>query len=227
MVGCSVEICPLHLPEYAPIPDHTKGFKLFEVAVADLQPTQMCVGMAEVWNRQRDFREESSEERRRYLNRKPVPLVRNQLGHLWMVDRHHRLRALLEMVPTITTYGYVIDDLTTGTREEALQALHNKGWLYLQDGRGNGPWPAKDLPATLLGLQDDPYRSLVWKLKQEGVIKPQPLIPYHEFRWGLWLRTRPMPPFSSKHLDPALPAARRLARSSAASHLAGWKGSDA
>ena len=144
-----------------------------------------------------------------------------------MVDRHHRLRALLEMVPTITTYGYVIDDLTTGTREEALQALHNKGWLYLQDGRGNGPWPAKDLPATLLGLQDDPYRSLVWKLKQEGVIKPQPLIPYHEFRWGLWLRTRPMPPFSSKHLDPALPAARRLARSSAASHLAGWKGSDA
>ena len=128
MDGCSVEICPLHLPEYAPIPDHTKGFKLFEVAVADLQPTQMCVGMAEVWNRQRDFREESSEDRRRYLNRKPVPLVRNQLGHLWMVDRHHRLRALLEMVPTITTYGYVIDDLTTGTREEALQALHNKGW---------------------------------------------------------------------------------------------------
>jgi len=225
--GCSVEACPLHLSEYAPIPDHNKGLKLFEVAVADLQPTQMCVGMAEVWNRQRDFREESPEERRRYLNRKPVPLVRNQLGHLWMVDRHHRLRALLEMVPTITTYGYVIDDLTTGTREEALQALHNKGWLYLQDGRGNGPWPAKDLPATLLGLQDDPYRSLVWKLKQEGVIKPQPLIPYHEFRWGLWLRTRPMPPFSSKHLDPALPAARRLARSSAASHLAGWKGSDA
>ena len=223
----SVEICPLHLSEYAPIPDHTKGFKLFEVAVADLQPTQMCVGMAEVWNRQRDFRDETPEERRRYLNRKPVPLVRNQLGHLWMVDRHHRLRALLELVPTIKTYGYVIDDLTSDTREEALQALQKKGWLYLQDGRGNGPWQAKDLPATLLGLQDDPYRSLVWKLKQEGVIKPQPLIPYHEFRWGLWLRTRPLPPFSSKHLDPALPAARRLARSSAASHLAGWKGGDA
>ena len=182
--------------------------------------------MAEVWNRQRDFREESSEERRRYLNRKPVPLVRNQLGHLWMVDRHHRLRALLEIVPSIKTFGYVIDELPHKTREEALQGLHQKGWLYLHDGRGNGPWPAHDLPVSLLGLQDDPYRSLVWKLKQEGVIKPQPLIPYHEFRWGLWLRTRPMPPFSSQHLDPALPAARRLARSSAASHLAGWKGGD-
>jgi hypothetical protein len=43
------------------------------------------------------------------------------------------------MVPTITTYGYVIDDLTSDTREEALQALHDKGWLYLHDGRGNGP----------------------------------------------------------------------------------------
>ena len=147
---CSVEICPLHLPEYAPIPDHTKGFKLFEVAVADLQPTQMCVGMAEVWNRQRDFREESPEERRRYLNRKPVPLVRNQLGHLWMVDRHHRLRALLELVPKIKTYGYVIDDLTSDTREEALRALHDKGWLYLHDGRAMARGLQKTCPAHCL-----------------------------------------------------------------------------
>ena len=153
-------------------------------------------------------------------------LVRNRLGKLWMVDRHHRLRALLEIDPAVTTYGYVIHDLNSETREEALQSLQKQGWLYLQDGRGNGPWPASNLPYTLLGLQDDPYRSLVWKLKQEGAIKPQPLIPYHEFRWGHWLRTRPMPPFSSKHLDPALASARRLARSSAASHLAGWKGGD-
>ncbi len=182
--------------------------------------------MAEVRNRQRDFRLESPEEQRRYLKRKPVPLVRNRIGKLWMVDRHHRLRALLEIDSVVTTYGYVIQDLSSKTREEALHALQKRGWLYLHDGRGNGPWPARDLPLTLLDLQDDPYRSLVWKLKQEGVITPQPLIPYHEFRWGLWLRTRPMPPFSSKHLEPALPAARRLARSSAASHLAGWKGSD-
>ena len=80
------------------------------------------------------------------------------------------------------------------------------------------------LPEHLGGLQDDPYRSLVWKLKKEGLIDPAPLIPFHEFRWAAWLRRRPLPPFSSSELDPALPAARTLVRSAAASHLAGWKG---
>jgi hypothetical protein len=73
-------------------------------------------------------------------------------------------------------------------------------------------------------LQDDPYRSLVWKLKKERLIDPEPLIPFHEFRWGAWLRSRSLPPFSSLALEPALPAARALVRSHAASHLAGWTG---
>ena len=105
-----------------------------------------------------------------------------------------------------------------------LAHLHNQGWLYLYDGRGNGPRPAEQLPTSLLGLDDDPYRSLVWKLKQEGWIKPQPLIPYHEFRWGAWLRSRPLPPFSSRRLDPALAAARQLVCSAAAQDMPGWKG---
>ena len=86
--------------------------------------------------------------------------------------------------------------------------------------------PPTALPSRLLDLQDDPYRSLVWKLKKEGWIEPEPLIPFHEFRWGAWLRRRPLPPFSSARLEPALPVARALVRSQAASHLAGWKGSD-
>jgi hypothetical protein len=84
--------------------------------------------------------------------------------------------------------------------------------------------PPAALPPNLLGLQDDPFRSLVWKLKKEGVIAAAPLIPFHEFRWGAWLRSRSLPPFSSLHLEPALPAARTLARSRSAAHLAGWQG---
>ncbi|QNJ05485.1 parB-like nuclease family protein [Synechococcus sp. MEDNS5] len=184
----------------------------------------MCIGLSEVWSRQQDFHTQSPKDQRRYLRGKPVPLVRNRLGQLWMVDRHHRLRALLELDPSVACFGYVIAEIEGESRESALEALQKRGWLYLFDARGNGPKPAMELPQSLLGLQDDPYRSLVWKLKKEGVIKPQPLIPYHEFRWGRWLRTRPLPPFSSARLGPALPAARCLARSEAASHLAGWKG---
>ena len=184
----------------------------------------MCVGMAEVRSRQRDFLNDSDEDRQRYLRTKPVPLVRNLDGDLWMVDRHHRLRALLEMDPGLTTYGYVIEDLASHDRRDVLNHLQQRGWLYLFDGRGNGPLPPEAMPTTLMELQDDPYRSLVWKLKKERAIQPQPLIPYHEFRWAAWLRRRPLPPFSSMQLEPALPAARQLVRSSSASHLAGWKG---
>jgi hypothetical protein len=121
-------------------------------------------------------------------------------------------------------FGYIIETLETRGRADTLEVLSRRGWLYLYDGRGQGPLAPEVLPTTLTELQDDPYRSLVWKLKQEGLIQPQPLIPYHEFRWGAWLRSRCLPPFSSLRLGPALPAARTLALSAAASHLAGWKG---
>lgn len=214
----------LRLPPYQPLPSPSGQSALLEVTVAQLQPTQLCVGLAEVRSRQVDFSQESGEERRRYLGGKPVPLVRNRQGSLWMVDRHHRLRALVEIDPQAVAYGYVVLESEAVDRAGVLLELQERGWLYLYDGRGQGPLPPSALPERLTDLQDDPYRSLVWKLKKEGMIKPAPLIPFHEFRWGAWLRSRPLPPFSSGRLEPALPAARALARSRAAAHLAGWTG---
>ena len=215
---------PLRLPAYTPIPKTNKTTELVKVSVAALRPTQWCIGLAEVWSREKDFATETAQERLDYLRGKPVPLVRNADGALWMVDRHHRLRGLLGIDPHAMAWGYLIADQPTTNTHDVLQFLQSHGWLYLYDGRGCGPMQAKDLPPSLLNLEDDPYRSLVWKLKQEGLIKPQAQIPYHEFRWGAWLRSRPLPPFSSRHLEPALAPARRLVCSQAASKLHGWKG---
>lgn len=214
----------LRLPAYQPLPPPQDPDALLEVPIAALQPTQMCVGLAEVRSRLADFSGESAGERRDYLGGKPVPLVRSADGGIWMVDRHHRLRALIEIDPEAVAFGYVVLEVSVSERAEVLAELHRRGWLYLHDGRGKGPLDPLQLPQGLTGLQDDPYRSLVWKLKKEGLISAAPLIPFHEFRWGAWLRTRSLPPFSSAQLDPALPAARRLVRSAAAAHLAGWKG---
>jgi len=214
----------LRLPPYQPLPPPNPDQPLVQVPIAQLQPTQMCVGLAEVRSRQLDFSEESGDQRRRYLRSKPVPLVRNSSGLFWMMDRHHRLRGLIELAPESIAFGYIALEVSSDDRTLVLEELERRGWLYLYDGRGLGPLPASALPSSLHGLQDDPYRSLVWKLKKEGCIEPEPLIPFHEFRWGAWLRSRSLPPFSSTHLDSALPAARALVRSRAASHLAGWKG---
>lgn len=213
----------LRLPPYQALPPPDPKRPLIQVRVADLQPTQMCVGLAEVRSRQGDFSLETGEERQTYLASKPVPLVRASGGGLWMVDRHHRLRALVELDPDATAFGYVVLDLEA-PRSQVLAELHRRGWLYLYDGRGVGPLPATALPQRLAELLDDPYRSLVWKLKREKRIAAQPLIPFHEFRWGAWLRSRPLPPFSSERLEPALATARALVASPAASHLAGWTG---
>ncbi|QNI97950.1 ParB-like protein [Synechococcus sp. RS9902] len=215
---------PLRLPAYQPIPAPDRGTDLIEVSAAKLQPTQWCVGLAEIWSREKDFAQDTRQQRLDYLRGKPVPLIRSADGAMWMLDRHHRLRGLIGIDPVATTWGYVVEELPTADRNAVLAHLHNQGWLYLYDGRGNGPLPAEQLPTSLLGLDDDPYRSLVWKLKQEGWIKPQPLIPYHEFRWGAWLRSRPLPPFSSRRLEPALAAARQLVCSAAAQDMPGWKG---
>jgi hypothetical protein len=184
----------------------------------------MCVGLAEVRSRQQDFFKESAHERRSYLATKPVPLVIGAEGQIWMVDRHHRLRGLVELDPGATAFGYVVLQMAEASPPLVLAELERRGWLYLYDGRGMGPRPSAALPQRLLDLQDDPYRSLVWKLKREKRIAPEPLIPFHEFRWGAWLRRRPLPPFSSERLEPALPRARALVVSPAASHLAGWMG---
>ena len=213
----------LRLPPFQPLPAPTgDDVDLLEVPLQALQPTQLCVGMAEIRSRQLDFAADDAKQRRRYLKRKPTPLVRSASGELWMVDRHHRLRALLELDPNSTAFGYVVLQLEVSERHAVLEQLHQRGWLYLYDGRGLGPLHPTALPSSLSGTQDDPYRSLVWKLKREGLVAAAPLIPFHEFRWGAWLRSRNLPPFSSERLDPALPAARALVRSQAASHLAGW-----
>ncbi|MBM5796426.1 MAG: chromosome partitioning protein ParB [Cyanobacteria bacterium M_surface_7_m2_037] len=213
----------LRLPPYQSLPAPTGDeLDLLEVPLQALQPTQLCVGMAEIRSRQLDFAADDAKQRRRYLKRKPTPLVRSASGELWMVDRHHRLRALLELDPDATAFGYVVLQLEVSERHAVLEQLHQRGWLYLYDGRGLGPLHPTALPLSLSGTQDDPYRSLVWKLKREGLVAAAPLIPFHEFRWGAWLRSRNLPPFSSDRLDPALPAARALVRSQAASHLAGW-----
>tara|TARA_Y100001968_G_scaffold18921_1_gene14876 strand:+ start:5155 stop:5811 length:657 start_codon:yes stop_codon:yes gene_type:complete len=214
---------PIHLPNYRQIPKPSSKEKYFKLKVKELRPTQICIGLSEVLSRKEEFSKENKNQRLDYLYRKPVPIVSNQKNDLWMLDRHHRLRALIELDNETEAYGYLVAKVDSSNNEDVLNFLSQQGWLYLFNSRGIGPQLPASLPENLLKMQDDPYRSLVWRLKKDGLISPQPLIPYHEFRWSSWLRSRSLPPFNSKNLAPALTVARALASSQAASHLAGWK----
>ncbi|MCT0200261.1 chromosome partitioning protein ParB [Synechococcus sp. CS-1325] len=196
---------------FQPLPP--PGGELIELPLSCLQPTQLCLGLAEVEARTCDFRLESPQSLRRYLRNRPVPIAVSSAGEHWMIDRHHRLRALLDVAPQTTVFCSVVLELEGASQSYCLEELNRRGWLYLIDRDGQGPYPPERLPRHLAELQDDPYRSLVWKLKQEGLIRPQPSVPFLEFHWGAWLRRQPLPPFSSRNLEPALQEARMLVRS--------------
>jgi len=195
------------------IPKHESSEKLIKLNVKDLKPTQMCIGLAQVENRKIDFKNQAKERIVKHLINKPVPVVTNGKNEYWMLDRHHRLRALLEVEHSAEAYGYVVKKIDNAETSEILSFLNDQGWLYLYDNKGLGPYSPKELPINLLEMKDDPYRSLAWRLKQEGIFQPKPDIPYYEFRWSLWLRTRNFPPFNSRNLEPALIAARKLVSS--------------
>ena len=97
----------LRLPPYQPLPPPGRDQELIELPIASLQPTQLCVGLAEVASRIADFSADDPAEQRDYLASKPVPLVRSRSGAVWMVDRHHRLRALIAIQPEAIAFGYV------------------------------------------------------------------------------------------------------------------------
>ena len=111
MRGSNAESCPLRLPAYQPIPAPDRGTDLIEVSAAQLQPTQWCVGLAEIWSREKDFAQDTRQQRLDYLRGKPVPLIRSADGAMWMLDRHHRLRGLIGIDPGATTWAYVVEDL--------------------------------------------------------------------------------------------------------------------
>tara|TARA_Y100001968_G_C19451272_1_gene768830 strand:+ start:2723 stop:3388 length:666 start_codon:yes stop_codon:yes gene_type:complete len=212
------------LTNHCKIPKPSPQQEIFKLNVNDLRPSQFCVGFSEILARIKEFSNESKKKRIEYLRSKPTPIVTDKNHNLWMLDRHHRLRALVEIDKKAEAFGYIVAKINTNNIPQVLNFLLNKGWLYLYNCRGIGPISAQLLPNNLLRMKDDPFRSLVWKLKKDGYISSQPLIAYHEFQWSQWLRTRSFPPFNSMNLNPALSIAKRLVTSRTASHLAGWKG---
>ena len=66
------------------------------VAVADLAPTQMTVGMREVSFKRRRWRERSSRQGADYLNTLRIPVVLGPNARQYLIDRHHLVLALRE-----------------------------------------------------------------------------------------------------------------------------------
>lgn len=200
---------------------HAYQPRLHTVAIAELRPTQITVGMREVARKRKEWREREDDDGPDFLGRHMLPAVRGPKGRCWIVDHHHLALALhLEGVKGVLVS--VIADLHHLEKAEFLVFMDNRNWLHPFDGKGRRR-EADDLPTTITDLVDDPFRSLAGALREAGGYAKD-TTPYSEFLWADHLRRRMKAASLTDDFDRAVIDAKELARAADAAHLPGWVG---
>lgn len=193
------------------------------VPLKDLRPTQMTVGLREVAERRRQWRERSDARDSQFLGRHMVPVVLGPKARPYLIDHHHLCRALAdEGVETVL--ANVVADLRRLKKAEFWVFLDNRSWCHPYDGEGR----RRDfdrIPDALADLADDPYRSLAGDLRRAGGYAKDSA-PFAEFVWADFLRRRVRRKLVSLDYPAALTRSLKLARSDVADHLPGWCGPD-
>lgn len=194
---------------------------LTPVAVKELRPTQITVGMREVGIKRQMISQQSASETGTFLGRHMVPVVLGPKRRNYVVDHHHLARALLEegvedVLVTVTS------DLSDLDKDAFLTVLDNRGWMHPFDA--NGKRQTYDaIPKNMADLVDDPYRSLAGELRRQGGFAKD-TTPFSEFLWADFLRRRIDRAAVAKNFGKAMKAALSLARSKEADYLPGWCG---
>ena len=194
--------------------------RVHPIPILDLRPTQMTVGMREVREKRKRFREKGKKQSD-MIGKHMIPVVRGPDKRYYVVDHHHLARALHdEGVKDILVT--VIGDLTMVGRDAFWGVMDNKRWVYPYDAKGERR-PFKDLPKSIRDLKDDPYRSLAGELRRDGGFAKD-TTPFSEFLWADFLRRHMPRKVVEEHFSKAMEKALELAKSHDAIYLPGWCG---
>lgn len=191
------------------------------VPILDLRPTQMTVGMREVERKRRDWAEKRAEDKVAALGTHMAPVVLGPSGERYITDHHHLLRALLDHGQK-EVYVTVIGDLRNADRPYFWNLMDYHGWTHPFDEKGRR-CAYEELPKTVRGLQDDPYRSLSGALRRIGGYAKDST-PFSEFVWADFFRPRLKRGDVKQDFDTSLKQAYALAKSADADFLPGWCG---
>jgi hypothetical protein len=139
--------------------------RLEPVAILDLRPTQITVGMREVKAKREHWRAERAKKGGEFLGKHMIPVILGPKHRHYIIDHHHLARALYdEGVKNVAVT--VIADLSTLDRDSFWFVMDNRDWTHtFVDGRRR---PYSDLPKSVDKLIDDPFRSLAGELRRAG-----------------------------------------------------------
>lgn len=193
--------------------------KLHPVPIEDIRPTQMTVGMREVYRKRREWRDRSSGEDSDYLGQHMLPAVVGPKQRFWITDHHHLALALHKEGVTRVLVSQIAD-LSGLDKDEFMTVMENRNWLHTFDADGQRR-PLKDLPKRIWDLKDDPFRSLAGAVRDAGGFAKSDIL-YAEFLWADFYRRRMKRPETDDEFDDAAEKAIKLSRGKDAKHLPGW-----
>lgn len=192
------------------------------VPILSLRPTQMTVGMREVKDKRKRWREHASKRKQaELLGKHMIPVVLGPDKKHYVVDHHHLARALHdEGVKDVLVS--VIADLTMVDKDAFWSVLDHRRWAYPYDGKGERRH-FRDIPRSVTGLKDDPYRSLAGEIRRVGGYAKD-TTPFSEFLWADLFRRRLSRKDVESDFASAVEKALAIAKSKDAIYLPGWCG---
>jgi hypothetical protein len=191
------------------------------VKVASLRPTQMTVGMREVEEKRKRWRAHKGKKKAEFLGSHMIPVIHGPKDRHYIIDHHHLARALFDEGQTDVLVS-VVADLRGLDLGAFWVVLDDRAWCHAYDERGVRRAFA-DMPKSVSGLHDDPFRSLAGELRRLGGFSKE-TVPYSEFLWADFFRRRLKRRMVEKDFEAAIERAMRLAKSQEASYLPGWCG---
>jgi len=194
---------------------------LHSTPIDSLRPTQMTVGMREVAQKRQAWRKYDPKRRVEFLRSHMVPAILGPERQPYVIDHHHLARALHDEGQK-NVFITIVADLSKLDEGAFWTVLDFRAWTHPYDARGRRREFA-DLPKSVKGMKDDPYRSLAGELRRVGGFAKD-TTPFSEFLWADFLRRRIKPKAVEKDFSAALENALALAKSPQADYLPGWCG---
>ena len=194
---------------------------LTTVAIVDLRPTQITVGMREVLAKRKHWRETGAKKGGKFLGRHVIPVVLGPKHRYYVIDHHHLARALHdEGVKDVAVTA--VANLSALDSDAFWTVMDNRNLMHPFDADGRRR-PYRDIPKSVTELVDDPFRSLAGELRRAGGYAKDTM-PFSEFLWADFLRRRLKRKAVQRDFDRAVEQALALAKSPAANYLPGWCG---
>jgi hypothetical protein len=194
---------------------------LTTVAIADLRPTQITVGMREVTVKRKRWRETGTKRGQKFLGRHMIPVILGPKRRHYVIDHHHLALALHEEGLSELAVT-VVANLSRLESDEFWTVLDNRGWMHPFDDKGRRR-NYDDIPKTVTAMVDDPYRSLAGELRRVGGFAKD-TTPFSEFLWADFLRRRVRQKMVEQDFEHAMEFAMKLAKGTDADFLPGWCG---